>query len=61
MKSLNKIYNKPQASKKEKANAQGLEAAKEGDESDGHRINKPGDHTLEVHILVTGGLFNSIR
>ena len=51
----------PRASKKEKANAQGLEAAKEGDESDGHRINKPGDHTLEVHILVTGGLFNSIR
>ena len=58
---IEKSDNEPETRKNEKANAQGQEADEEGDESNGHPINKPGDQTLEVHIMVIGGLVNRVR
>ena len=58
---IEKTHDEPDTRKKQKANAQGKEADEEGDESNGHRINKPGDQTLEVHIIVIGGLVNRVR
>ena len=58
---IEKSNNEPETRKKQKANAQGQEADEEGDESNGHPINKPGDQTLEVHIMVIGGLVNRVR
>ncbi|MDB2501738.1 hypothetical protein N9X03_04585 [Planktomarina temperata] len=58
---IEKSDNEPETRKNEKANAQAQEADQEGDESNGHPINKPGDQTLEVHIMVIGGLVNRVR
>ncbi len=58
---IEKSDNESETRKNEKANAQGQEADEEGDESNGHPINKPGDQTLEVHIMVIGGLVNRVR
>ena len=58
---IEKSDNEPETRKNEKANAQGQEADEEDDESNGHPINKSGDQTLEVHIMVIGGLVNRDR
>jgi hypothetical protein len=58
---IEKSDNEPETRKKQKADAQGQEADEEGDESNGHPINKLGDQALEVHMMVIGGLVNRVR
>ena len=58
---IEKSHNEPETRKKEKTNPQSQQADKESDERDGYGVNKPSDETLEVLIIIIGGVCNRIR